>query len=484
MRCRYVAFLALAITLGCAPRPVPVAIPRLAPDVLAARLAEADRLATRGCYLCLKEAAAAYTALLGETDDRTVAAHALENNLMLALREIELRMPDSGALEAARQLQDHVGANYTAYFAALDAFRPAGPVYFVRGEPFMIKQEREERLKLAAELEREASVSAMKAYFFIALVVQLQQFKDIKAQIDTILAAHPQDLSLKYRMLALQPTYSADGARDLIGRETGFGEVHFLTGQRAVLNGNLPGAYRDLTRARELLPDSASVALALANLTFSYARYADALTLFDRILANPAAAGFEPQAKLGRAKSLSYLKRHDEAIAQLIEVLQKDPSNNPGEKYYWRAWNQLQVGRAQLAYDDAMAGLNAMRNDSIYRLAGMAAFALNRVDESRRYFEEALNMNSADCDSERYLGLLDSAERIWNTALTRFGVAAKCYDVVVGRMQQELAEFEKDITGLSSGLIAGKRVEIREAQALRDQSILNAAAATRNANTK
>ena len=162
----------------------------------------------------------------------------------------------------------------------------------------------------------------------------------------------------------------------------------------------MPSAYRELTRARELLPDSVSIALALANVTFSYARYADALALFDRILASPAAAGFEPQAQLGRAKSLSYLKRHDEAIAQLIDLLQNDPSNSPGEKYYWRAWNQLQLGRAQLAYDDATAGLNAMRNDAIYRLAGMASFSLNRLGESRTFFEEALKMNRADCDSD------------------------------------------------------------------------------------
>ena len=52
---------------------------------------------------------------------------------------------------------------------------------------------------------------------------------------------------------------------------------------------------------------------------------------------------------------------------------------------------------------------------------------------------------------------------------------------MIVRLQIELAEYEKDITGLSNGLIAAKRVEIREAEALRDQSILNAAAATRNA---
>jgi tetratricopeptide (TPR) repeat protein len=252
-------------------------------------------------------------------------------------------------------------------------------------------------------------------------------------------------------------------------------------GQRAFLNGNLAGAFRELTRARELLPDSVSITFALANITFAYARYADALALYDRILASPAATGLEPQVKLGRAKALSYLKRHDEALALLIDLLLNDPSNNPGEKYYWRAWNRLQLGQVQLAYDDATTGLNAMRNDAIYRLAGMASFSLNRPDESRTFFEEALKMNRADCDSERYLGLLDSAGRSWAPASSRFSVAASCYEAVIVHMQSELAEYEKDITGLSNGLIAAKRVEIREAEALRDQSILNAAAAAKNA---
>jgi hypothetical protein len=111
----------------------------------------------------------------------------------------------------------------------------------------------------------------------------------------------------------------------------------------------------------------------------------------------------------------------------------------------------------------------------------MASFSLNRLAESRKFFEEALNMNRADCDSERYLGLLDSAEGSWKPASERFTAAASCYDTVLSRLQNELADYEKDITGLSSGLIAAKRAEIKEAEALRAQSTLNATAATRNA---
>ena len=302
-------------------------------------------------------------------------------------------------------------------------------------------------------------------------------------------------------MLTFQPTYSANTARELIGMETGFGEVHLLLGQRALMGGNLAGAFRELTRARQLLPDSATITLALANVTFSYARYADALTLFDAVLGPAKAtegpakaghyvqqpgqyvhtAGMENPARLGRAKSLSYLKRHDEAIALLDELLLNDAANNPGEKYYWRAWNRLQTGASQLAFDDATIGLNAMRNDAIYRLAGMAAFNLNRLAESRTFFEGALQMNRADCDAERYLGLLDAAERSWKPASGRFSTAARCYEDVIGHMKKDLAEYEKDITGLSNSLIAGKRAEIQEAEALKAQSAQNAAAALKNA---
>jgi tetratricopeptide (TPR) repeat protein len=477
---RIIPLAVLMAVLGCAPRIPAVTPPRLSAEAVAARLADAGRLASRGCYLCLKEAAAAYDALLAETDDARVIAGAIENNLMLAMREMELRMPDSGARAAAESLQARTSANYAAYFAVLDTLGPAVAGHYVRGEPFLLKQEREVRLKLAAELKADAQASAMKAYFYVALISEVEQFRDIKAEIDDLLAVHQNDLSLQYRVLAIQPAYSADAARTLIGRETGFGEVHLLIGQRSVLSGSIAAAHRELTHARELLPDSVTISLALAGVTFSYARYGDALALFDRIIANPAAGALEGQARLGRAKSLSYLKRHDEAIAQLIELLQNDPSNNPGEKYYWRAWNRLQLGQAKLAYDDAKTGLNAMRNDAIYRLAGMASFSLNLLSESRAFFDEALNMNRADCDSERYLGLLDSAERSWKPASGRFTVAASCYDAIIGKLQKELAEYEKDISGLSSGLIAAKRIEIREATSLRDQSILNAAAASRN----
>jgi hypothetical protein len=48
-------------------------------------------------------------------------------------------------------------------------------------------------------------------------------------------------------------------------------------------------------------------------------------------------------------------------------------------------------------------------------------------------------------------------------------------------MRKELATYEEDITGLSNGLITGKRMEIKDAEALRISSVNNAAVASKNA---
>jgi len=493
---RSLASFVLAASLACAPRTPPAATPRITAEELAVQLAEADRLASRGCYLCLKEAAGAYSNLLTLSDDPVLAKKALENSLMLTLREIELRIPDSGAREAAEGLRPRVAESYASYFAALDAL--GGPFeagQYVRGnrltrraglevqDPPYAREvqdppypQRAVRTKLAAELEKGWPASAMKAYFYLAMALNAGMVAELKPQLDAMLDTHSDDLSLKYRTQAFLQLFSTEQSRALIGQETGFGEAHFLIGQRAVLNGDLASAYRELARAHELLPDSASISLVMANVLLFYARYADALVAFDRVLG----AGPDQAALVGRAKALSYLKRHADAISALDESL-KDLQTNPGEKYYWRGWNRLQIGETRPAYDDALSALGAMRNSQVYNLAGIAAFGLNRLPEARDYFENALNMNRADCDSVRYLGQIDSVERSWKSAAGRFTQAAACYEAAIDRMRAELAEREKDITGLSNGLISSLRTEIKDAETLRANSANNADVASKNA---
>jgi len=376
---------------------------------------------------------------------------------MIALREVELRIPDSGARDAAGQLQARVPSSYAAYFAVLDA----GPA----------------RSRDAVDLlEPEWPASPMKAYFYLSTALSTARVKELKPQVDGILNTYPHDLSLKYRMQAFLPTFSEDEARALIGQETGFGEVHFLIGQRAVLDARLEDAHRELSRARQLLPDSAAIALVFADVKMAYARYEEALALYNHVLT---LAGTDSDAQLGRARALSYLRRHAEAIALLDELL-RNLRNNPGEKFYWRAWNRLRLGDRRGAYEDAVAALKGMRNNEVYRLAGIAAFGIAQRTEARGYFDEALAIDPADCDAQRYLGQIDAAEASWKPAYARFSGAVSCYDRALERMAGKLATYEQDISGLSNGLILSLRTEIEETRALRGISAGNAALTAKN----
>ena len=133
-----------------------------------------------------------------------VARKALENNLMLARARDRLPHSRLRSARAAEQCGE-IPSAYDAYFAALELMAAPNVGGGVTLQNF--RAVREERLKLVAELEKDTSASAMKAYFFIAPVLQLRDFRELKPTVDAVLAVHPDDLSLKYRMLAFQPTY-------------------------------------------------------------------------------------------------------------------------------------------------------------------------------------------------------------------------------------------------------------------------------------
>jgi tetratricopeptide (TPR) repeat protein len=438
-----------------------------------ARLADADDLAARGCYLCLLEASAAYEQLLTLPEPSPVARRALETNLMLALREVELRLPDSGARARAEALRQRVAFDYSTFFDVLDA---AYPTVFVGNTVDDILRRRAARPDLADRLLSNAHSDAVAAYFYLTALMTAGPSSNFKSEVIPPLEAFPQDLALKYRLQTSGQTFSQSEAMELLSKEPRFGELHYVLGERAILNADLVTAYREVTAALQTLPQSLSFALVRAYLDVAFARYANALGLFDQVLAVANDAG----AQMGRAKTLSYLKRHREAL-EMLDVLLMDTQNNPGEKYYWRAWNRLQLQQPQAAYEDALAALKVMANSDVYRLAGIAAFDLGRLLESRTHFESSLKMNAADCDALRYLGQIDAAEGMWPAAANQFTVAASCYQQTIEHLSAELSEKRADTSGLLESQIAALQVEINDAKVFQDQSEHNAGIASRNA---
>jgi tetratricopeptide (TPR) repeat protein len=392
---------------------------------------------------------------------------------MLALREVELRLPNTGARARAEALRARVSFDYSAFFDVLDAVRPTTFAGNTMDELF---QRRTARRDLADSLLSNAYGDAAAAYFYITALMSAGPSSSFNADVIPLVDAFPQDLALKYRLQTYGRTFSQPVATELLSKEPRFGEVHYVLGQRAILNADLITAYREVAAALQALPQSLNIALVRAALDVAFARYTDALALFDQVLA----VANDADAQMGRAKVLSYLKRHREAL-EVLDILLMDTQNNPGEKYYWRAWNRLQLQQPQAAYEDTLAALNVMANSDVYRLAGIAAFDLGRLLESRSRFESSLKMNAADCDALRYLGQIDAAEGAWPAATNHFTVAASCYQQAVRQLSAEVSQGKADTSGLLESQIAALEAEINDATVLQDQCERNARIASGNA---
>src|SRR5260221_3299607 len=175
----------------------------------------------------------------------------LENDLMLAIREIELRLPDSGARECARQLAVRLtstspgpgpGTDYDVDFEVLDVLdKPLVMTVFQE-----YRQREGERKALADRLETDWPASPVAAYFYIATAVSAGQLASLKPQMDAILNTYPQNLAVRYRFQAYAPTFTGPAARDLLEAEPRFGEIHYLFGQSAVFDAALLPALREL----------------------------------------------------------------------------------------------------------------------------------------------------------------------------------------------------------------------------------------------
>ena len=468
--------LSFAVACTSAPKPRPIVapvLPALPVEVIQARVAEADTLAAKGCYLCLRDASVIYESLIFAVSDEDVIRKAVDTDLMMALREFELSLPASGAYVRAKE-RSRGKPGYDAYFGLLDIRSPSSGTRTRQ----QIELEMSARRQFLSQIDGAFASNPVAAYFLLTYGPGSAYWSPDQGTTvrQSFAAAFPNQLAVQYKLAATAVTFPSRIAEGLLAAEPRFAEVRLITGQRALFGGGVVSARRQFAAAHELLPESLVIKSLFAATEFAYARYAQALTLLDEILAR----GPDDGAQLMHAQSLSYLKRYREAIAELDQLL-NDPSRTPGDKYYWRAWNKLQLEELQPAYDDATAALRFMSTVDAYRLAGIATFNLEKLDEARGYFDEALKISDVDCDSIQYLAQIDAAERKWPAAATRFARAAECFHESIGRMSERLAKTEADnADGLLDAQIAALRADIEMRQLLEKQSRANAAASQKN----
>jgi tetratricopeptide (TPR) repeat protein len=386
-----------------------------------------------------------------------VAEQAHEAYLLLAFRERELGLPASDASRRA-------AARATPASLPEDV---RDRVLEILGEPQHLPDGEADKLAAAmAPLVRALSARAagsLAAAYALTAVTCRTSGRPPDSSADGLLLARWRESSvaIQYADLACASVVTASDVDALLGADRRFAEAHYMAGISELQQGRLLSAYARLGKAGEAFPGSYAVTSALANVALAIGRIGEALGYYERALETRD----DPAARLGRAKALTYLERHDEAI-DALDALVDAGTWSPGEAHYWRAWNLYQRSQHDAARRDALRALQSWPSAHVERLAGLTALALDRHDEARGHFEQALTRAPDDCESRLYLAQLDTHAQAWTAALDGFEAAAGCFARAATDRQQSHAEHES---------VASTAREIERLERWRASSIYSAA---------
>jgi tetratricopeptide (TPR) repeat protein len=163
--------------------------------------------------------------------------------------------------------------------------------------------------------------------------------------------------------------------------------------------------------------------LALGNARNALEEHDVALALFDAILETQPA---HREALLGRLLSLSYLRRHYDAVRTATQMIDLG-TYHMGDAYYWRAWNRYQVHELPLAWNDVEAATKLMVNTAVYTLAGFIAYAQRELDTAIDRLVRAFKMDNTNCEAVWTEGMVHVDKQQWNEASARFTTAVGCF---------------------------------------------------------
>lgn len=409
---------------------------RLSPMAAQEQFDRADALVSTGCYACLAEAVQLYRREPSGSprNERAIRQRQLALTLM-AFRERELALPNSGADRA-------VTAIPWASPLPLDVFAMVLRRLEDRDKPIDTDAPAptEVTTALTQLLAKPATKSVAVAYA-LALTCPTRASRDVPASSEWLVQMRQIHLSVRYAELTCSTSVAADETSAFIRKEPRFAEVHYQSGLAALYHGQLVSAHEHFELARKGLPHSAVVTLSLANTSLALSKFEEALHLFSV----PNSLTGQPSALLGQAKALTYLGRHVEAVT-ILNTLLEHGAPNPGDNYYWRAWNLYSLSENQAAHKDALEALNFWPSSQVARLAGLTARALTQYDEARSHFVQAIAFEPGDCESRSYLAQLDARANIWNTALAGFDASTSCFKQAIEDQERQL---QAGVTGNS-----------------------------------
>jgi tetratricopeptide (TPR) repeat protein len=445
---RRLAWLSMVCLLSACAKTVPPAsvATESADEKYLARLSAAQDLVRAGCLDCLIEAFHEYTELQMQPVTATAAqAGRGRTAALIAIRQAELGILDEGYWEhaAPSRLLDVIRTltiGPVANPAAPDAARLRR---LLVGQPDPVETAR------VAAADNELS-----AYLWLALACGPLGATSVTAA-DRLAAVG----DLAESAIVLYKDASACSIIDritleaLLNGDPRFKEVHYFLGMGALAAQSRtggPAAEPDLDSADhhfrlayEWRPAWPGVTLPIANLAMTAEEFPRALDFYDQTLS---LVPDLPEALLGRVRALTYLARHEEAIAAADPLIAA--AQRRGDAYYWRAFNKTTLGRHSEAWADIELAATFRENIEIPKLAGVIAVKRRALDLARRRLEEARDRQAQwrvyprDCDIGFYLQTVLAEQRDWAPTAVEALETAGCFEAEAARLTREIEQLQ------------------------------------------
>jgi tetratricopeptide (TPR) repeat protein len=411
--------IAAGVSAACGGRP-PVAA---SPDARPAADVGADALIRQGCYRCLERA-------FEEAQTRSATAQAFEAAALLALRSKELGLPADAWLDRARTLAGS-DAEKSTYVDIVDTI-PPDRLSESREALFDFAQRRRAREMLTTwrdTLHDGGGSDVFRAHLDVSLVCAFGTLTETPESFTGSVDPAMMTPLVQYAIGSCDVT-QRDRLSTLRAAHPDFVDADLALGRYALEDPARPDpeeALRRLQSAAEAFPRSPAITTRIGNLYRAWEDWVPALAAFDAALS---VAPDHPEATIGRAISLSYLGRSEEAIETTTRLIDQGQWLQ-GEARYWRAWNDLRLERYELARADADRARTLMSNAAVMVLSGVIDWRLGRLDGAERDFQNALAIDLGECEAAFNLGVVRDQLKKLREAHAAFTQAGQCYDLSI-----------------------------------------------------
>ena len=452
------------------------------------KIREADELYATGTYTNLKAALGVYQRLSSfpafplKTKEKL-----LKTALLLSLRAKELAILDTSYIEIAEQLilsvtQLYIYKPYLEASKAIANSSRGANMSDVSGDSDLDKYFDwvvDNISSLHAEFRKKAPISPFYAYFYISLFESFEHWIKEKADFGRLKTSFARSPLIQYR-LALFPELDADALTSLRASSPDFSESTYALGEYSLKSGKPLTAEKFFLEAFQAFPESTALIMALTKVYFSLEEFEKCLDLNSRALRM---APRYRDALMGKAVCLSFLNRHEEAVASCTRLLELG-NYYMGEAHYWKSWNLKDLGRLEEAWENIeTAKKYLIGHHEVFFLSGVVAFNQKNLKVAEENFKEALKLNSGYCEAAYYLGQIYSIQDRWKESGSAFEQSALCSQSQEASLRETIEDIEQSTLSRErkDKRIERKKKQLVQVRLTKATSFFNGAASLYNA---